>query len=146
MKTLVMAIGVVLFCLGSQVAWAQETESVPKQMSLTEFLKTGEDYGYSVTLDRKSGEHAVIYLEKHGKTDEGHGLLDIPWQMRETWKLEFYGNLDTLKLINKDGMVEEKAPWLGEWRPYKPKSSAVQLPPALQVPALKVRFVSWAPG
>ena len=58
---------------------------------------------------------------------EGHGLLN------------FYRSGDTLKLLNKDGNFEKRAPWLGKWRAYEPTSRAIALPPELRINELGVK-------
>ena len=160
MKTAVIAIGVALFCLSTQAALAKQMKSKSEQivtpinqppvanagadqtvqMSVKDYLGMVQKHGYRPTLNRKSGDHAVILLEKVGKTEKGHGLLSIPWEKRETWKLDYYRKDDTLVLIEKDGKVEKRAPWLGKWRAYEPTTRALALPPELQVPGLKAAF------
>ena len=143
MKTAIIAVGVALFCLSTEAAWAQEIEPAPPPfdrvaivVTIAEYLKMVEEHGYSSTLDRRSMDHAVIRLEKYGTTEEGHGLFNISWDKRETWTLEFYGPDENLKLLNKNGSVEQKAPWLGKWRAYEPTTWTLALPPELQVTGL----------
>ena len=104
-----------LVLLGNQVA-AQNVQ-MPEWPTIAEYFANAEMEGYTASvlpsLDRSQ---AIIQLEKHGKTEE-RGLLNVPWEEKETWILKyFHSDANNWVLMDRDVVVETRAPVFGKWR------------------------------
>ena len=88
-------------------------------------LSKAQAEGYQVAL-QEDLKLVKANLVKEGKTQQGHGILDIKWNEREVWTILYVREGNKLKLASSEGILEKKAPVAGTWSQTK---KLVGLPP-----------------
>ena len=102
-------------------------QQVPKEQALSPvfsvakfpaLLSKARSEGYQVDVAEES-KLVKVKLQKEGKTQEGHGFLNVKWDQRESWELILFREGDKLRLFSTDGTREKKPPVAGTWSKTK---------------------------
>jgi len=90
--------------------------------AVTVYVQELKDKGYAVKVEEGPAKMTLL-LEKDLETAEGHGLLGVKWTAKQRFELEYRKSPEGLKLESSSGVVEKKAPVLGQWREDSKKHS-----------------------